>query len=310
VDLRLLRYFLAVIDHGGVTRAAQALYVAQPSVSQTLRTLEQRLGVELFERVGRGLVLTAAGRELEFRARQVLLEVDEAQLRVDRASHLEAGRVTVAAASTLAIHPLGPWVGQLLARHPGLQVHVVEPGSVTGVLGELRDGAAEIGLVELPVHEASLETVELPPEELVLVAGPRTTECLPDPVPRPMVATLTTGTVTREQRGATASERAMRDLLGRPRVRCAQRQLLWDLVQQDVVATFVPRAVAQRLLPGAGVRSLDPPLFRRIGVVYRPGGLAPAARALLEIARPPGRPRRRRDGPRATGCADPTPDPS
>lgn len=305
VDLRLLRYFLAVIDHGGVTRAAEALYVAQPSVSQSLRNLEQRLGVDLFTRVGRRLELTDAGRELEVRARAVLAEVDEARERVERVARVEAGRLTVSAVSTLAIHPLGPWVRLLLDEHPHLQVHVSEPGSVAGVLGDLRDGVAELGLVELPVHEASLETVELQPEELVLAAGPATAAALPDPVPRELVAGLRTGSVVREQGGSTPSERTMIELVGRPQVRCVQRQLLWDLVQQDAVVTFVSRPVGERLMPDVELRSVDPPLLRRIGLASRPGPLAPAAQALMEIALPPPRPRR--DDPSGTPSPGPTP---
>ncbi|HEY1117496.1 MAG TPA: LysR family transcriptional regulator, partial [Acidimicrobiales bacterium] len=293
MDLRLLRYFLAVIDHGGVTRAAESLFVAQPSVSQSLKTLEQRLGVALFDRVGRQLVLTDAGRELEGRARVVLAEVDEARTRVDAVVRVGAGRLTVAAATTLAIHPLGPWVRRLLAKHPALQVHVSEPGSVAGVLAALRDGSAEIGLVELPVHEASLETVEIAREELVLAAGPSTGASLPDPLPREQVPTVVTGAVARDQGVPTESERAMAAIVGRPQLWCEQRQLLWDLVGQDVVATFVPRAVAERMLPEATLRSLEPPLHRRVGLAHRPGVLSPAAQALLEVALPRRTPRPR-----------------
>lgn len=289
MDLRLLRYFLAVIDHGGVTRAAEALYIAQPSISQALRTLEQRLGVDLFARVGRKLVLTDAGRELETRARVVLAEAEDARARVDRVARAETGRVTIASFSTLAIHPLGPWVRRLLDAHPALQVHVSEPGSMAAVLAELRDGIAELALVELPVHEASLKTVELPAEELVLAVGPDSD--VPGPVPRGAVAALPTGSVVRPQGGATVSERTMAELLGRPRIRCQQRQLLWDLVQQDVAVTFVSREVGERLMPDASFRSLEPPLYRRIGLAHRPGELSPAAQALLRIALPARKPR-------------------
>lgn len=307
MDLRLLRFFLAIIDHGGVTRAAEAMYVAQPSVSQALRTLEQRLGVSLFERVGRGLRLTDAGRELEIRARSVLAEVDEARARVDRVARLDAGRLTVAAASTLAIHPLGPWVRRLLDAHTGLQVHVSEPGSVPAVLAEITEGAAEIGLVELPVHKASLETVELAQEELVIAAGPGLAAELPDPLPRALVRDLPSGTLARPPGGRTPSERTMAEVLGEPRVRSAQRQLLWELVGRDVLVTFVSRAVAERLLPDAELRSLDPPVFRRVGLVRRPEAPTPAARALLEIALPPRTRRPRRAAPPATPSGGPTP---
>lgn len=307
VDLRLLRYFLAVIDHGGVTRAAEALYVAQPSVSQSLRTLEQRLGVPLFERVGRQLVLTGSGRELEGRARVVLAEVDGARARVDSVMRVDAGRLTVSAASTLAIHPLGGWVRRLLVDHPALQLHVSEPGSVPGVLAELRDGSAEIGLVELPVHEASLETVEIAREELLLATGPATGAGLPDPLPRERVADLVTGGVTREHGVSTESERAMATIVGRPQLWCEQRQLLWDLVEQDVVATFVPRAIAERMLPDATLRSVSPPLHRRVGLAHRPGPLSPAAQALLRVALPPRTPRPRTADRAGRSSPGPTP---
>lgn len=307
MDLRLLRYFLAVIDQGGVTRAAESLYVAQPSVSQALRTLEQRLSVELFTRVGRGLVLTAAGRELEGWARAAMAEIDRALERVDRVARLESGRVTVAAMSTLAIHPLGPWVRRLLAEHPGLQVHVSESGSVADVLRELRDGQAELGLVELPVHEASLETVELPAEELLLAAGPGMAAALPDPLPRAALAALPAGVVSTPDTALTESARTIGELFGPPRVRCAHRQLLWDLVGQDVVVTATTRQVAERMLPDVRLRALDPPLFRRIGLACRPGPLAPGAHALAQLALPRRWPPRPGPGPAPTASGDPTP---
>ncbi|GGW47903.1 hypothetical protein GCM10010320_30460 [Streptomyces caelestis] len=62
MDIRQLEYFLAIVDRGGFNRAASALYVSQPSLSQTVRALERDLGSELFHRIGRRAVLTEAGR--------------------------------------------------------------------------------------------------------------------------------------------------------------------------------------------------------------------------------------------------------
>ncbi|WP_443209948.1 LysR family transcriptional regulator, partial [Rhodococcus rhodochrous] len=65
MDLHLVTYFVAVVDHGGITKAAQALYISQPSLSQAIRTLERRLDTTLFDRTGRRLTLTEDGRVLE-----------------------------------------------------------------------------------------------------------------------------------------------------------------------------------------------------------------------------------------------------
>ena len=79
MDDRRLRYFISVVDEGGVTRAAERLHVAQPSLSQALRVFEDELGVKLFDRVGRGLRLTSAGEALVGPARQILRSIDDAR---------------------------------------------------------------------------------------------------------------------------------------------------------------------------------------------------------------------------------------
>src|SRR5919199_3446734 len=75
-ELRLIRYFLAVAQEGNVTRAAERLHLAQPSLSAAIRQLERQLGVELLERVGRGVALTPAGELLLHRGRELLDRAD------------------------------------------------------------------------------------------------------------------------------------------------------------------------------------------------------------------------------------------
>src|SRR5262245_61796680 len=126
MDLRSLRYFLAVVEHGGITPAADALFVSQPSLSQTMRQLETELGVELLDRAGRSAVPTPAGRELAATARQVLAETDAARERVRQVGALEVGRLVVATSSTLAVHPLTPLLAALRRQHPGLEARVLD----------------------------------------------------------------------------------------------------------------------------------------------------------------------------------------
>src|SRR5262245_41333831 len=120
MDLRRLALFLDVVDHGGVTRAAEAAHVSQPSVSQAIRELESELGTPLFHRVGRRLVLTAAGEALVEPARQALRDVDTARAAVEAVAGLERGRLDLAALPTLAIDPMAPLVGRFRRAHPGV----------------------------------------------------------------------------------------------------------------------------------------------------------------------------------------------
>lgn len=147
MDVRQLRYFLGVVDHGSVHRAAEALFVAQPSVSQALRTLERDLGTLLFHRTGRRLVLTASGQSLIEPARQVLRWIDLARTTVDAADGLESGRVTVASMPSQSVSPLTTLISRFTARHPLVQVAVRSAATPSDVLALLRTGDCELGLV-------------------------------------------------------------------------------------------------------------------------------------------------------------------
>src|ERR1700736_3267215 len=107
MDVRQLRAVVTVVDRGGVTRAAEELHVAQPSLSQTIRSLERELGVELFHRVGRRLVLSAAGEALLAPARQVLRDMATVASSVAEVRGLAAGWLDLVAEPTLAADPVG-----------------------------------------------------------------------------------------------------------------------------------------------------------------------------------------------------------
>src|SRR6266436_7205210 len=101
MELRQIQYAVAVIDHGGFTRAAAALYVSQPSLSQGVANLEAELGTPLFRRVGRRVVLTAAGEAFQEPARQLLRDARTIREIVGAVAGLQAGRLGEPAASAL-----------------------------------------------------------------------------------------------------------------------------------------------------------------------------------------------------------------
>src|SRR5262245_43503460 len=103
MELHQLRYALAVVDNGTFTAAAAACFVAQPSLSHAIRSLERELGVELFQRVGRRVRLTAAGEAFVAPAREVLRSLDTLRSDVDAVTGLVAGYLDLVALPTLAV---------------------------------------------------------------------------------------------------------------------------------------------------------------------------------------------------------------
>ena len=106
MTLQQLQYFLAAIEHGSFSAAAGTLHMAQPSLSEQVRRLEAELGVELFTRVGRGLVLTEAGRTLRPHAEDVLAEAEEARDSVMEVREVRGGTVSLGMFGDAPYYPL------------------------------------------------------------------------------------------------------------------------------------------------------------------------------------------------------------
>lgn len=154
-----MRYFCAVVEHGGVTRAARALHMAQPPLSQRLRELEQELGAQLFERQGRKLVLTHAGRVFHEHARQILNSVERTREDVLRA--------TVDASPPLRIGLSTTGRAQWLERFPAVQARF--QSRRMGILiadsayleRMLRQGEIDLALMQPPQENAGLVVTPL-----------------------------------------------------------------------------------------------------------------------------------------------------
>jgi DNA-binding transcriptional LysR family regulator len=175
VDIRQLRYFLAVVDQGTVHRAADVLFVAQPSVSHSLRRLEAELGSELFLRRGRGLVLSSAGEALVDPAREIVRLVEVARATVGSVEGLRGGRLTIASMPSQAVSPLARLIAEFSATYPAVEVAVVATDRPDDVREALRTGAAELGVLATPLGFDSLNDLQVLPLEsqrFVVVARP------------------------------------------------------------------------------------------------------------------------------------------
>jgi DNA-binding transcriptional LysR family regulator len=288
MELRQLAYLVAVADHGTFTAAARASHVAQPSLSQAVRTLEAELGVELFHRTGRVVVPTSAGDAVVARAREVLRAAAAVRSAAGAARGLLAGELQIASLPTLAVDPLTPLVGAFRRGFPAVTVHLASAEDLRAVVEALRRGRAELGLTELPVAGDDLVTLTLGHQELVVVTPPTPAPEVSEPAVRPEELAALPLIATPEG----ASLRHLVDealaavgLEARVVVVAATREAIVPLVLAGAGAAVLPRALAAAAAAqGAGVRPLAPALGREIGLVHRRAPLSPAAEAFLALA--------------------------
>jgi DNA-binding transcriptional LysR family regulator len=290
MDLRQLRYLVALADERNFTRAAAREHIAQPALSQQIRRLESEAGVTLVERTTRRVAITDAGELLVARARRILAEIDAARSELEALRGVQTGHVVVG-----AIHTMGP-VDVTLAlaifheRHPGVELTVREQSSEE--LAEMLR-VDELDLAFLSVTERierhGLGFHQLVSEELV-VALPRGHPLAARR--RVRMAELADDEFIGFREGARLREllvAAGRHAGYEPRVKLEsnESQRIRRLVARGLGVAILPRSDADG--PGAEIAVatlIDPALTRDITLAWREGRRhAPAATEFLQLAR-------------------------
>ncbi|GAB2733322.1 LysR substrate-binding domain-containing protein [Salinifilum aidingensis] len=287
MERRELEYFVAIAEHGSFTAAAQALRVAQPSLSHAIGTLEQELGGRLFHRLPQGVRPTAAGEALLEPARQVMRDMRTAGESVRRVVGLSAGRLDIVAQTTLAVDPLADLVGRFLRQHPEVRVQVRDPELGADVASSVRSGECELGMVDSATRVKELESLLLRGREIRAVLPPQWTLSgrsrmgLADLAALDFVTTPE-GTATRAIIDNTVGSRGV---LPRVAVETAHQAMIVPLVLAGAGATLLPKSMAEEAeRDGAVVRPLHPRVVRSGRLLWRPGPLSPAAGEFVELA--------------------------
>lgn len=166
MELHQLRYICAVAETSSFSRAAERCQIAQPSLSQQVLKLEEELGARLFDRLGRGIRLTASGRAFLPHARSILDQVEIARASVASKNEDVRGSVTLGAIPTIAPYLIPRYTAAFTKRFPDARLRIVE--ETTPVLIEgLRDLSIDFALLALPLRHKDLELQAIQTEPLL-----------------------------------------------------------------------------------------------------------------------------------------------
>ena len=287
-SLQQLRYAVAVADHLHFGRAAQAALVSQPALSAQIRELETRLGVQLFERTTRGVLLTPTGAEVVARARRILREVDDLRDAAAVAGDPFAGVLRVGVIPTIAPYVL-PAALRLISRaHPDLQLYLREDRT-HALTAQLQAGELDLLLLALPLDVAGVDELPLY-DEPFLLAVPENHKLAR--AKHPSTAALASERLVLLEEGHCLRDQALAvcELAGhdgQPEVQGTSLPTVVQMVGAGLGVTLLPATAIERDVHGhehVVVRELQRPVpSRTVGLAWR------ASSARAEVYRELGR---------------------
>lgn len=284
MEIRQLEYFLAVVEHDGVNRAAQHLHIAQASVSQGIRQLERELKLELFHRTGRNVVLNSAGRLLVQPAQRILDELLSTRDIMRRALEMSVGSIAIGTMPEMSSEAVAAWSGSFAKQYPDIRIDMTEYANVSELCEEVHNGHCEIGFTTFPTPAENLQEVPFGVQRLMLVMPPGTP--LPDiqPVALSALGTLplAVSNMAHRENGIVTAILAEHSITGRIRAHVPTRHAQLALVLNGSASAFLPirlAVLAKKL--GAVVVETTPMIRTPFGIVHRTGSLNPAAESFI-----------------------------
>jgi DNA-binding transcriptional LysR family regulator len=288
MDLRQLRYLVALADEEHFTRAAEREHVSQPALSQQIRRLEDEVGLTLVDRTTRRVHLTEPGRMLVGRARRILAEIEAAEAELGALKGVQTGHLTIGATSTLGPVDLSLLLATFHGAHPGVELTVREAGS--GELAAMvREDEVDIAFLSVTerMEREELTLHRLFEEELMAVLPPGHRLAGADEIAMAELrgerfVAFREGTRLRELLHEAAAEAGFvprvafeSDAVGRMR----------DLVERGLGVAVLPRSDATAVMDVLGVaRIVEPALARDVTLAWRSGRrLSPAAQAFADL---------------------------
>lgn len=284
MNLQQLRYLVGAADTGSFSGAARRDHVSQPVLSRALRGLERELGVEVFRREGRRVVVTDAGAVVVAAARRVLDAVDD--LHTIAASEAERRQLVVAATPTNSTL-FAPILSGFMDRHPHVRMHLDRAADSAAVCSAVADRAADLGFCDIDIAELPDGLCHEPLWDAGVVLVSPASSGFPPVVPRSRLAELPLVLPTAESGRRGMIDGLVTDAGGRKPspVLATDERTAWITSAQHGIGAFVTYRAAAATLDGVVLSELDPPLHATIGFVHRSNGLSAEGRAVIDLAR-------------------------
>ncbi|OQS44764.1 LysR family transcriptional regulator [Chromobacterium haemolyticum] len=289
MDIRALRYFIEVVKRQSFTKAAEALYVTQPTISKMVRQLEEELGCPLILREGRSFRPTDAGRATYERGLDVLSAMNQLKTELSDLSALKRGELVVGLPPMVGVAFFAPVVSSFRQRYPQIELKMVEDGALA-IESSVRSGELEIGVAVLPVDKQAFDQFAVVRDPLCLVAPAgspwrgQSVVRLDEIASQPFVLYPQDFTLARRVSDAFRE-------LGRP-LHVVGRSAHWDFIVELVSAhmgvTLLPRSIVERLDRAAYdvIPLAEPKLVWHLALIWQKNGyLSHAARAWLAVTR-------------------------
>lgn len=286
MERRQLEYFLAVVEHGGVTRASAHLHVSQPTVSAALRKLETELGGLLFERAAGGLVLTGMGQALLEPANQVIRDFAVAAESARDVLGMRDGAIDIVAIPAVSAGWLPPVVAAFRRAHPRVAISVQAELDNTRIAEEVRRGRFNLGLAVSSTTDPGLVAHEVGHQELHAIFPPGSPG-VGEPVDIDELVDLDMVAVARERSIARQwfeAELHRRDRRPPRPVQVASIDAVLPMVSEGVGFALWWSPISASLVGSCVLRPVRPIYRRPILVVLRRGPLPPATQAFIRAA--------------------------
>lgn len=269
MELRHLEYFMMMCQELHFTNASHKLGISQPTLSQQIRMLEQEMNTSLFDRVGKKVFLTEAGKILYRHSMRIFDELQQAELAIRELEGLTKGSIHVGCSGN---HLLISSIISFNEKYPGIQIHISELSTEETKRG-LLDNVFDLGVVFLPIEDEQITSIPLYTESLILLA----------PEGHPLAEL---GQVELEQLRAMPLallppkflvrqiiDRATRDkgFMFAPILEMTTLDSLMELVKQRVALTILPESYMSRMQPEriSKLPIIRPTPQREVGIVYR-----------------------------------------